>query len=384
MLTLLVSSALRTASRAWFIAALLVAAASHAGEIVLASVGPYSGPLADNGEGNFIGAKAYIDAVNARGGVNGNKIRLIREDDQYKAEETLRLVKLVAARDKPMAFLNLVGSPNVSLLLKEKTFETLGIPAIGITPGSAILTNPGSKYIFHVQAGDESQLERLLEQQRTVGVQRVAVVYQDIPFGRAGLRYLEEHAGPKGIRVVAKAAMAVGQVDARQIARQVKVGNPQTYILVLSPYSAAAFVRDARAAGDGTPIFTMSYTPAGVLVKTAGMVAATGVGLSQITPNPSSTATGLVREYQAVLAAHAPAGTPYSSFSLIGFIAAKVAVEGLKRTGASPTPARLVGALGAIRDLDFGGYVVDFSAGTQVGSRYVTLGVIGRNGTLMY
>jgi hypothetical protein len=47
-----------------------------------------------------------------------------------------------------------------------------------------------------------------------------------------------------------------------------------------------------------------------------------------------------------------------------------------------PTP-RLIGALGAIRDLDFGGYVVDFSARTQVGSRYVTLDVIGRNGTLM-
>ena len=356
----------------------------QAGEIVIATVAPFSGPLAENGEGNYVGAKAYIDSVNARGGVNGNKIRLVREDDRYIASETLRLVELVAKRDNPVAFINLIGSPNVSLLLKSKTFENLMIPAIGVTPGSELLTNPGSKLIFHVQASDRAQLEKILDQQRTIGSTRIAVVYQDIPFGHAGLAFIESRLAQKGMQIVAKAPMASGQLDAKAVANLLREARPQSLVLVLSPYSAAAFVREIRAAGDATPIYSMSYTPPATLIDKAGVAASVGIALSQVVPNSGSATTGIVREYQAVHDQYAPKGAQYSSYSLVGFIAAKVTIEGLKRLGPNPTPARLATTVNGIRDLNLGGYVVDFSAGDRIGSRYVTIGVIGTNGKLIY
>lgn len=53
-------------------------AAPPTGDIVVAHVGPFSGPLAVNGEANFIGAQACFDDVNAQGGIGGRKIRFVR------------------------------------------------------------------------------------------------------------------------------------------------------------------------------------------------------------------------------------------------------------------------------------------------------------------
>ena len=111
----------------WYLAASALLALplhmAHAQDVVVAHVGPMSGPLAGNGIANYEGAKAYFDQVNAQGGINGQKIRLVREDDQYKADETIRLVQEVAKRDRPAAFINLLGSANVTAMFKDKTFD---------------------------------------------------------------------------------------------------------------------------------------------------------------------------------------------------------------------------------------------------------------------
>jgi branched-chain amino acid transport system substrate-binding protein len=364
--------------------AFAAAAGAQASEITIASVAPFTGPLSDNAEGNYIGAKAYFDSVNARGGVNGNKIRFIREDDKYTPTETLRLVELVAQRDKPVVFVNLLGSANVGLLLKEKTLEKVGVPAVGVTPGSEGMRNPGSLYLFHLQAGDNAQLTRLLDQLATIGIKRIAVVYQDNPFGKGGLKFLEDSVAKRGLEIVGSTMMALGLDDAKPAAKALATSKAQSYVLVLAPNSAASFVRDARAAGDTTPIYTMSYTPASTLVNKAGLAAATGVALAQVTPNPGAPTTGVVREYQEVLAKHAPAGTPFSSFSLAGFIAAKITVEGLKRSGAVPTTAKFVEAINGLRNVELGGYTIDFSSGNRVGSKYVNIGVVDHSGRLIY
>ncbi len=355
-----------------------------AADLVVAHIGPFTGPLAENANGNYVGAKAYFDHINAQGGVNGKMIRLVREDDQYKPAETARLLEMVANRDKPIAFINLLGSANVGLLLKEHTLEKLGVPAVGVTPGAESLRDPGSPLLFHVHAGDKAQLGKLVDQLSTMGTKNVAVVYQDLPFGTGGLAFLEQLTATKGLKIVAKASMAAGQSDAKPAVAQLAKAGAQSYILVLAPGSATSFVRDARAAGDSTPIYSMSYVPPASVIEKAGLAGAAGIALAQITPNPSSPTTGLGRDYHAALKAYAPAGTPPTSFSLVGYLAAVVTVEGLKRSGSSPTSAALVHAINEIRDLELGGYTIDFSQGNRIGSKYVNIGVVDRKGKLTY
>jgi ABC-type branched-subunit amino acid transport system substrate-binding protein len=134
--------------------------AGQAGELVVAHVGPFSGPLSVNGLANHEGGKACVDEVNAAGGVNGSTLKLVREDDQYKPEETIRLLREVAQRDRPVAFMNLLGSANVGAVLKDKTLEDIKVPVVGVTPGADVIRAAGNPWLFHVRRPACAQARR--------------------------------------------------------------------------------------------------------------------------------------------------------------------------------------------------------------------------------
>lgn len=354
-----------------------------ASELVVAQVGPMTGPLGPNGIANFVGAKACFDLVNVQGGINGATIRFVREDDQYKTEETLRLLELVAKRDKPVAFVNILGSVNVSTMLKEKVLDRLQVPMIGVTPGAESLRRPGSPWLFHVHAGDRAQIERILGHLSTLGISRLAVVYQDIPFGKGGLAMADELAGPLKVEIIGRVPAPAGADDLKVAAAELRKTGAQTYLMILAPNSGASLVRDVRLAGDRTPIYGMSYVPADAIVAKAPPGSAVGVALAQVTPNASTLNTGVTREFHQAMSKFAPEVTEPSQLHLVGYLAARITVAGLRLVGANPTPASLATSLRRLR-LDLGGYIVDFTGGDNVGSRYGNIGVVDGRGRLMY
>lgn len=365
-------------------AAVLTVNTAAAQDIVVAHVGPMSGPLAGNGKANAQGAKAYFDQVNAQGGLHGQKIRLVVEDDQYKADETIRLVQEVASRDKPVAFINLLGSANVTAMLKDKTFDKVATPFVGITPGAEALRNPGSPWMFHVQAGDRAQLRKVLSHLSTIGLNKIAVVYQDIPFGKSGLGFVDEMAPGLKVEIAARIPAPSASEDFKAVAAQLKQADAKTYLMILTPNSGAAMVRDLRAAGDATPIYSMSYVPASAILEKAPLKDVVGIALAQVTPNPDTTSSSLSREFRAAMSKHLPEVKERSSMQMIGYVNARVTGEAIRRAGPSPTPERLAAALRQLK-ADLGGYAVDFTgASKNVGAEFVDIGVVNRDGKLMY
>src|SRR5207244_8136735 len=55
-----------------------------ADKIVLGQAAVFTGPAAQLGIQMRNGIKAYFDFVNEKGGVNGRKLELVTEDDQYE------------------------------------------------------------------------------------------------------------------------------------------------------------------------------------------------------------------------------------------------------------------------------------------------------------
>ncbi|MFW7348385.1 MAG: ABC transporter substrate-binding protein [Pigmentiphaga sp.] len=364
------------------LAASLAAQPAAAGEVVLANVGPLSGPLGVNGLANLAGAKACIADANAAGGINGNTLRLVERDDEYKPEKTIALMREVARSDKPVAFVNLLGSANATALLKDGTLEALKTPVVGVTPGADVLRSPGSPWMFHVTASDNAQLARIVQHLSTIGIQRIAVAYQDIPFGRGGLEYIQGVAKKAGLAIEKSVPVPSAGEDFAAIVSELRAANAQAYVMILVPNSGAAFVAQVRGAGDATPVYGMSYVPVRGLVDKAGAVHAVGIGLAQITPNTDSSSSALIRQFRSAMERHAPAGTARTQLHLIGYLSCRVLLEGLRQAGSTPTPDSLRSAMQKLR-VDLGGYLVDF-AGGNVGARYVDIGVVTRDGRLQY
>lgn len=358
------------------------AAAAHTADIVIASVGPLTGPLALNGNANLDGSRACIEEANAAGGVNGQKLRLVHADDKYQPADTVRLARMLLDQDKPVAFLNLLGSANVQALMKEKLLENSRTPAIGITPGADVLRNPGSPWIFHTQVSDSAQLRRILAHLSTIGLTRLAVAYQDSPFGHGNMKFVEEFAASQKVSIVARVAVPNPADDLKAASAALRPANAQAYLMIMAPNSGIAFVRDVRASGDATPIYGMSYVPAKEIFEKAGSGAASGIGLAQVTPNTFSSNSALVRRFQTVMAKHGARGAEPGQLHLIGYLNCRVMLEALRQAGSNPTGEKVQLAMRKVKT-DLGGYHVDFTGGTE-GARYIDIGVITREGRLQY
>ena len=148
-------------------------------EIVIGQVAPLSGVLASTGKDMVIGAKAYFDSVNARGGIHGAKIRHVVKDDAYTVDETLRQTRELIENDKPVALIGFAGTGNIGELLKQKVLENAGIAMVGPYTGAPSLRAPNNRNIFHIRASYWDEAEAMIDQLVTLKMTRIGIMYQN-------------------------------------------------------------------------------------------------------------------------------------------------------------------------------------------------------------
>jgi branched-chain amino acid transport system substrate-binding protein len=82
-------------------------------EIVIGSHQDLSGPIKGWGTGAANGLKMAADEINAAGGVNGRKIKLIVEDSGYDPKKAVLATQKLVEKDEIFALVGALGSPTV-------------------------------------------------------------------------------------------------------------------------------------------------------------------------------------------------------------------------------------------------------------------------------
>src|SRR5438270_554789 len=139
-------------------------------EIVVAQVAPFTGGISPYSKETHLGATVYFDSVNARGGINGVKVRLVKRDDQMSPEESVRLFREIAKEEKPVAFLYPVGPKAIAEVFRQSLPEKLRIPIIGTIPAIDRLRVPTNPYVFYLDKGNEAELAKLVEHIALLGM----------------------------------------------------------------------------------------------------------------------------------------------------------------------------------------------------------------------
>ncbi|MCU0926371.1 MAG: ABC transporter substrate-binding protein [Hydrogenophaga sp.] len=353
-----------------------------ANDIVIAQVAPLSGVLASTGKQMVIGGQLYFDHINATGGVNGQQIRVLVSDDGYQVDETVRLTKEALANPEVVALFGFAGTANIGQLLTDGVLSKGGAPLVAPYTGGESLRSPFNPWIFHVRAGYADETEHMVQQVTTLGMQRVAVMYQNDGFGKAGLAGVEKALQKRGLKLSAAAPYERNTDQVDEAVKTIRASDAQAVIMISVNKPTAAFVQRYRESGGGAQLYNISVVDPAEIVKLAGVKHAHGLGVSQVVPYPFMPALPVVREYQALLKKYAPDEVVnYTSFEQ--FLGAKVLVEGLRRAGAQPTRARLIKALESMGSFDLGGIFVRYAPDNRVGSRYVEVTVISGNGKLL-
>ena len=353
-----------------------------AAELVIGQVAPLTGVLASTGAQMVVGGKIYFDHINDQGGIHGAKIRVEVVDDAYKVAETVRLTRAMLAQPEIVALFGFAGTANVTQLLTDGVLDVGGAALVAPYTGGESLRTPFNPWIFHVRAGYADEAEHMVQQLTTLGMKRIAVMYQDDGFGKAGLLGVTNALAKRNLVLAIAAGYERNTDKVEDAVKKIKASDAQAIIMVSVNKSTAAFMKLYRESGGGAQMYNISVVDPAELVKLAGLKNAHGLGISQVVPYPYMANLQVVREYQALLKKYAPTEhINYTSFE--EFVGAKVLVEALKRAGPNPTRAKVVKALETMGSFDTGGITVSYSPSNRIGSRYVEVTVIGSTGKLL-
>ena len=120
-------------------------AGSPSSEIVIGVHGPKSGPAAALVEDVFVGFRAYVDQLNAAGGIADRPVTLIEVDDQFTVNGGTAAAQDLLRRD-PTVVLNLAGAD--SALGAKTALEDRGVPYLTVALPVAELQDVESTFFL--------------------------------------------------------------------------------------------------------------------------------------------------------------------------------------------------------------------------------------------
>jgi ABC-type branched-subunit amino acid transport system substrate-binding protein len=324
------------------------------------------------------GAQAYLDMVNAAGGVHGRKVVVESLDDALDAKRTVENTKVLVHDKKVFCLFLYRGTPQVEAVIP--LLNELKVPLVGPSTGAQTMFSPPKRYLFPVRASYGSEVEEAVNHLVTTGVNKIALIRDDSSFGQDGLLAFEAAMKKRNIAPHAIAVFPRGSTQVDEAVKKLSSVQPQAALIVASPNSAAAIVKRMRATGEDMLLIALSNVSSDSFIKDLGEYGR-GVIVAQVTPAPGGARAQAARELQKLVKAGAKAPLSYSA--LEGFISAKVLVEGLRRAGPKPTREKFVAALESLQRFDAGDIDISYGPDKRTGSRYVELTIIGRDGTFI-
>lgn len=363
----------------WLVMALCVVAGAQAKDIVIGQVAPFGGPLAVSGRDFNLGAMIALDEINAAGGIGGQRLRLLSRDDGYRSSETVRHVSELLDQHNPVALIGMWGAENVEALGAKQLLQSGALPVVGVRSGALALRN--NPALFHLRASYRDEVQRILDQLKTMGSTRIAVLYEDDDFGREAVADANAALAKRDLKAVLVAAQARNDLKVEAAVEKTVAAQPQAVLVVANTPVAAALIKGLRERKLSAFVFTTSTVDAEQLMAQLGPHAA-GVAVAQAVPNPYKATAPIAMEFQKRVKVLGIDAARANFASLEGYIVARVVAEGLRRAGRDPGRRELVRGLESLRRYDLGGFLVDFGPGQREGSRYVDLSLVGGDGRI--
>ena len=335
-------------------------------EILIGMSTALSGPAAALGTGMKTGASVYFDKINAKGGVQGRKIRLFAYDDGYEPDRAIANTRKLIEEDKVFALFGFVGTPTSTAVMP--IFSKASVPYIAPFTGAEILRNPINKNLFNVRASYFDETEAMVDHlTRDLGFKKIGVFAQADAFGDAGRAGVVRALKKRDLALVGDSKFVRNTVDVEEGLSALIKANPEAVVMV-GPYKpCAAFIKKAKEQGFRPKFLTVSFVGTDALIQELG-ADGDGVIVTQVMPNPNDSSLPIVRQYLSDMAVveHRP-----DYMSLEGYVDAVVMVEALQKT--SPLDRRTFLSTFEGLDTNVGGLNVVFSPSSHQGLKQIFL-----------
>ncbi len=344
-------------------------------QILIGRTAGITGPVAAGVKETSDGATLYIDAINAQGGVHGQKIELIQLDDKFDPKLAGENARALIVDRKVHALFLTRGTPHNQAIMPHLAEHKVAV--IAPSTGAMVLHQPVNPYIFNVRATYQREAERAVRHLSLIGLDRIAVMQVDDSFGEDSMAGAQKGFDGVGKKPVVLEKFDRAKPDYAPIVPKIVKAEAQAVLIIGSGSAVSNGLKALRDAGSRAQVVTLSNNASAGFVKQLGEHAR-GVIVSQVFPYERSLAAPIVKE--AVDLMRAKGGTEVSPAMMEGFAAAKVLVEGLRRAGPNPSRAQIIQAFNNLRNFDIGGMEVSYSPTDHTGLDYADLSIVGQDG----
>ena len=337
----------------------------------------FSGPAGELGTGMKLGIEAAFAEANRAGGVHGRMLELVALDDAYEPELAISNTMQLIEREEVFALIGEVGTPTSRSAAP--VAAQAGVPFIAPFTGAAFLRDESWSNIINLRASYAQETEEMVARLTTdLGLERIAIMYQDDSFGRAGyqgaldaLRRRDMQPASIGLYPRNTTAVKTGLLDLMQ-------GDPEGVIVVGAYRPVATLIAWARHIGMDSVFITLSFVGSNALAQELGP-AGEGVFVTQVVPFPADLSQPAAAAYQRALAEYDPEAEP-GFVSLEGYLAGRLAVAGLERCGRVVDRTCFLDAILRTEGFDIDGFPLAYGTGDNQGSDQVFITVIDGEG----
>ena len=225
-------------------------------EILIGQTAGFTGPTAAAMKEINEGASLYFDAVNKKGGIKGEQVKMVSLDDKFDAALALQNAKELVEKQNVLALFLSRGTSQTEAVLP--VLAQNGVALVAPSTGAMSLHDPVNPHVFNVRAPYQNESSRSILQLASSGLTKVAVIYRDDGFGKDGMAGAD-----KGFASAKLKPLFVEKVDktkadfAGAIAKAVAL-NPQAILIIEASTTTARAVHELRASGVKSQVITLS------------------------------------------------------------------------------------------------------------------------------
>ncbi|MBK5958624.1 ABC transporter substrate-binding protein [Rhodoplanes elegans] len=311
--------------------------------------------LSTTGLAEYLGApekrtlELWVDAINAAGGVGGEKLNLIVHDDGGDPETARKLTERLVGQDKVAAVIG--GTTTATTLAMIPVVEAAQVPFVSLA-GAVQIVEPVRKWVFKTPHTDRMACEKIFADLKRRKLTTIAIVSGTDAFGRSMREQCVKAAPSAGITVAHEEIYGPADTDvSAQMAALKRKPGLQAVVVAGHGQGPAIVTRAYRQAGLTLPLYQSHGVASKQFIALAGP-AAEGVRLPAA---PLLVADKLADgdPQKAVLQEYAKTwqqktGQPVSAFGGHAYDGLMLVVDAAKRAGGFD-PAKLRDALEATR-----------------------------------
>ena len=215
--------------------------------------------LAVTGGASFLGGpearslEMMVEEINAKGGINGNKIELIIKDSAASPEKAISFAKQLIEEDKVLA---IIGPSTSGETMKIKNICQQAKTPLISCGAAEVIVNPVASYVFKTPQKDSYAVKKIYMEMNKLGISKIAVLAGNTGFGKAGKGQLLKIAPEFGIEVVEVEVYDKKSNDLSAVVAKIKANKDVQAVINWSIVPAQAIVpKNMRQAGWDVPLF---------------------------------------------------------------------------------------------------------------------------------